>query len=667
MLDAHQALFQPIKIGKCRIKNRYAMSPMGTFGMTDRDGMMSEDCIDYYIERARGGVGLIITGMCIVEDRFEKNFPSGVPLFSASLDHQVLKKRMRSLTDRVHAYDCKIFLQLSAGFGRASHLGLFCGGAVAPSPVANRFRPELEHRALSLEEIQAYIDSFAREAAFARSVGFDGIEVHALHEGYLLDQFATEFFNHRDDKYGGSFENRYRLSIDILKAIKDACGADFPVSLRYSPKHCMKGVGLGGLPGEEYAELGRDMPEGIRAASYLEKAGYDALDVDLGCYDAHFWSHPPVYFQDGMYLEAAAAVKAAVSIPVMVSGRMDDADKGSKAIAQGKCDMVALGRPLLADPELPDKIHSGHPEQVRPCISCNYGCSVRIRTNGSIGCAVNGECAMESRRRLSPALLKKKVLVVGGGPAGMEFARVARLRGHQVSLIEQSEQLGGQLVPAGMAPFKHHDRALVAWYERQLRELGVRLLLGQRADPASILGEKPDCVAVASGARAVIPDIPGAGLPHVFSVAGLSMDIGKAGDRVVIIGAGQTGVELGLWLCSLGKKVTILNRSTNIMKGAYHNAVTMAKLMLQRDGAELICGMTVESIDPDGVTLMLKDGQRKKLPADTVVIAAGLKPDNGLYEQIKDLVPKVFLLGDAAGPKNVYNAIHSAYEAASSL
>lgn len=408
MLDRHAPLFQEISIGSCKIKNRYAMAPMGTFGMTDAAGIMNEDCIKYYVERAKGGAGLIITGMCIIEDRFEKNAPTGVPLFSASVDHKILRERMLRLTEGVHTYGCKIFLQMSAGFGRAAHLGLFCGGAVAPSETPNRFKPEITHRALTLSEIQCCIDSFAREAAFAKSVGFDGVEIHALHEGYLLDQFATEFFNRRTDQYGGSFENRYRFSIDILKGVKSACGDEFPVSLRYSPKHYMKGVGQGALPGEDFAELGRDMPEGLRAAAYLEKAGYDALDVDLGCYDAHFWSHPPVFFRDGMYLEAAALIKQTVNIPVLVSGRMDDPDFGAQAIRAGQCDMVALGRPLLADPELPQKVFRGEPERVRTCISCNYGCSVRIRTEGTIGCAVNAQCARERTRILVSSALRKR-------------------------------------------------------------------------------------------------------------------------------------------------------------------------------------------------------------------------------------------------------------------
>ncbi len=667
MLTQHRSLFDPIQIGSCTIKNRYAMSPMGTFGLTDDNGIMTDACIEYYVERARGGVGLIITGMCIVEDRFEKNAPTGVPLFSASVNHEVLRRRMRRLTDRVHAYNCKIFLQMSGGFGRASHMGLFCHGAVAPSAVPNRFDASIIHRGLTREEIHTYIESFAREAAFAKSVGFDGVEIHALHEGYLLDQFATSCFNQRTDEYGGSFENRYRFSVEILKAIKDSCGKTFPVSLRYSPKHCMKAVGVGGLPGEVYEELGRDMPEGIRAAAYLEQAGYDAFNVDLGCYDAHFWSHPPVYFEDGMYLEAAAAVKQAVRVPVLVSGRMDDPDAGAAAIAGGKCDMTALGRPLLADPALPDKIRAGRPEYVRSCISCNYGCSVRIRTEGTIGCSVNAECAQETRRKLTPALRTKRVLVVGGGPAGMEFARVCALRGHSVCLMEQEDRLGGLLVPASKAPFKKHDGMLISWYEIQLRELGVEVRLGQKACAKSILDFRPDCVALAYGAEPITPAIPGVSLPNVLDVTDVSMNIKKAGTNVVIIGAGQTGVELGLWLCRLGKKVTILNRSENVMKGAYHNAAAMAMQMLERDGARLICGMRVDQIECDGVTITRNNGEHLKLPADTVVTASGFRADSSLYDAIKNEIPQVFLLGDAALPRNVYSAIHSAYEAAASL
>lgn len=666
MLERHRPLFQEIRIGDCAVKNRYAMSPMGTFGMTDPDGIMNEDCIEYYVERARGGAGLIITGMCIIEDRFEKNRPSGVPLFSASVDHETLKTRMRRLTDRVHACDCKIFLQMSAGFGRASHMGLFCDGAVAPSAVPNRFRPEIMHRALTVEEIRTYVESFAREAAFAKSVGFDGVEIHALHEGYLLDQFTTDIFNNRTDAYGGSFENKYRFAVEVLQAVKHACGTGFPVSLRYSPKHCMKAVGVGALPGEHYTEAGRDMPEGVEAAVYLERAGYDALNVDLGCYDAHFWSHPPVYFKDGMYLEAAAEVKKHVGIPVLVSGRMDDPDLGAAAIADGKCDMVALGRPLLADPALPDKVRAGMAGRVRTCISCNYGCSVRIRTAGTIGCAVNAECANERGRRIGTAPVKKRVLVAGGGPAGMEFARVSRLRGHDVTLMEKADVLGGQLVPAGRAAFKRHDRQLVSWFAGELEALGVDIRLGQAVTEEVVLAHRPDCLAVATGASPSVPALPGVEFPNVVSAVSALMDVGQVGGRAVIIGAGQTGVELGIWLCQLGRDVTILNRSASFMKGAYHNAAVMAGLLLEKYGAKLSLNVDIRRIEPDGVVIT-REGQSVKLPADTVVIAAGWRSDRGLYEALKDRVPEACLLGDAISPRNVYSAIHTAYEAACRL
>lgn len=667
MREQYQSLFSPIRIGSCEIKNRYAMAPMGTFGLTDRQGIFNEDCIEYYVTRAKGGVGLIITGMNIVEDRYEKNMPSGVPIISAGVDHAVLRMRMQELTQRVHAYNCRIFLQMSAGFGRAAHIGRFCGGAVAPSPVANRFRPEIEHRALTTEEIRTYIDSFGREAAFAQSAGFDGVEVHALHEGYLLDQFATELFNRRTDQYGGSLGNRYRMAVEILQAIKGTCGPRFPVALRFSPKHCMKGIGEGGLPGEDYQEAGRDMPEGLWAAKYLEEQGYDAFDVDLGCYDAHFWSHPPVFFQDGMYLDAARQVRQCVSVPVLVSGRMDDPDLGARAIREGACDMVALGRALLADPELPDKIHAGEPEQVRTCISCNYGCSARLRTAGRIGCSVNAQCAQERSRRIFPALHPMRVAVVGGGPAGMEFARVSRLRGHEVILFERGPALGGKLIPASQAPFKHHDAQLTAWYTRQLAELGVDVRLNTPASPERLAALAPGCVAIACGAEPVIPPVPGVGQGHVYTVTQLLMDIGQAGRTVTVIGAGQAGVELALWLSSLDRQVTLVGRGPDIMKGGYHNAVTMAKLLLRRDHVSVLCNTAVSRIAEDGVYANGADGAELFIPADTVALAAGFRSDRTLYDQVKDLAPRVFLLGDADRAQNVYNAIHTAYETAYQL
>lgn len=659
----YEPLFEPIDIGGCRIKNRYAMAPMGCFGMTDTEGIITDDCIEYYVERARGGVGLIVTGMTIVEDAFEKNVKPTLPFITAGTNHARLRVQLMKLTERVHAHDCRIFLQMSGGFGRATRAGTFANGHTAPSPVENCFTKGLMHRALETREVEQIVESFGREAAFAQSCGFDGVEIHALHEGYLIDQFATELFNQRTDKYGGSFENRYRFAIEILQAIKKACGQAFPVSVRYSPKHYIKAMGQGALPGEEFTELGRDMPEGIKAAQYLQQMGYDALNVDSGSYDAHFWSHPPVYFEDGMYLADAAAVKKAVDIPVLCAGRMDDPAMGAQAIAQGRIDMVSVGRGLLADPQLPNKVRAGRAATVRPCISCNFGCTSNIRRTGTIGCAVNAECAKERVRRVAPAREKKSVLVVGGGPAGCEFARVSALRGHRVALWEQKDRLGGQLIPAACAPFKHHDSQLAGWFASQLGSLGVEVRLNTTACEGSILAHRADVVVFACGALPHSPAVPGLQLPHVVQACQLLQQPALAGQSVVIIGAGQVGVETALWLAQLGRQVTLVEMGDALMPDGHHNSVAMAQQLLRRDGARVLLNTRLCAVEDGRVLAEGADGP-VQLPAHTVVLATGYRPQHALYQAVAPKVPQALLLGDARKVRNIYFAVNDAYEAA---
>lgn len=672
MQREHEPLFHEISIGSCKIKNRYVMAPMGCFGLTDENGIPSVDNIEYYVRRAKGGVGLIITGMCLVEDRYEKNTMPTVWNWSEHINHQALKVKLTELTDRVHAYGCKIFVQLSAGFGRAVHYGSFAMGAVAPSEIKNRFDQTVVHRALSEEEIQNYVAAFGRQALFGRQMGFDGVEIHALHEGYLLDQFATDYYNRRTDLYGGSFENRYRFAVEVLKEIKKNCGDDFPVSMRFSLKHYMKGERCGAVPGESFEEMGRDTEEGIRAAKHLELAGYDALNVDVGSYDAHFWSHPNVYHPDGMYLEAARLVKQNVRIPVIVAGRMDHPDLGATAIREGSCDMVALGRPLLADPDIPNKIRYGKRSQIRPCISCNFGCCLGISRFGVIGCAVNPVTAREGSTKMSAALKSRKILIVGGGPAGMTCARIASDRGHQVVLAEKREILGGQLIPASKAPFKGHDRELVCWMEQELVQRGISILRGQEVDEAFIKSHCPEILILAVGAEPVIPPIAGLGeVENVYLAAELLEMPQAAGERILVIGGGMVGIETAVWMAGGGKQVTVVEMDSEIVKGGYRNDVDMCKGLLSLYQAKIITGSFVKSIQNEGegkvrAVIAGKDGEQR-LIADTIVIAAGARSREKLHQISLGMGIETYCIGDCRKVQNVFYAVRDAYQIASTV
>ena len=349
MANRYANLFQPIKIGKVEIKNRFMLAPIGPGGFCDADGSFNYRGVEFYVERARGGTGLIMTGVTMVENEIEKCSLPSLPC--TTLNPINFIKTSKLMTERVHAYGAKIFLQLTAGFGRVSIPSIVGRTAVAPSAIPHRWIPGVICRPLTIDEIKTFIGKFADSAEICQNAGYDGVEIHAVHEGYLLDQFAISFFNQRTDEYGGSLENRLRFTTDIVKAIKARCGQDFPVSLRYSIKSFIKDWLKGGLPGEEFEEKGRDIPEGIEAARMLESAGYDALNGDVGSYDAWYWSHPPMYQEKGLYLPYNEILKKAVTIPIITAGRMDNPALASRAIAEGKTDMIGLARPLLADPE----------------------------------------------------------------------------------------------------------------------------------------------------------------------------------------------------------------------------------------------------------------------------------------------------------------------------
>ncbi|WP_220184203.1 oxidoreductase [Thermoactinomyces mirandus] len=370
-------LFQPVKIGKVELKNRFAMAPMGPLGLSDADGGFNQRGIDYYVERAKGGTGLIITGVTFVDNEIEEHGMPNCPSPTYNPVHFV--RTSREMTERIHAYNAKVFLQVSGGFGRVTiptNLGEF--PPVAPSPIPHRWLDKT-CRELTVKEIKTIVRKFGEGAYQAKRAGFDGVEIHAVHEGYLIDQFAISLFNHRTDEYGGSLENRLRFAREIVEEIKRVCGPDFPVALRYSPKSFIKDYRDGALPGEQFEEKGRDLDESVIAAKLLVSYGYDALDVDVGSYDSWWWSHPPMYQEKGLYRPYAKLMKKTVDVPIICAGRMDNPDMALEAIEDGTCDLISLGRPLLADPEYVNKLRSGKLADIRPCISCQEGCCQQIK------------------------------------------------------------------------------------------------------------------------------------------------------------------------------------------------------------------------------------------------------------------------------------------------
>ncbi|WP_312737053.1 oxidoreductase [Atlantibacter hermannii] len=662
---ATDILFQPISIRNVEIKNRYVMAPMGNVGHADAQGAFSQSAVDYFAARARGGVGLIITGLCDVAPHIEGITPCHMPL--PTLNPNAFLYSAIELTERVHAWGSKIFLQLTAGFGYSGK-STVATKPVAPSPIANRWQPEIEHRALTRSEIYQFIEGFVQSAKIAQKSGFDGVEIHAVHEGYLLDQFTLAFYNHRQDEFGGSLEARLKFPVEIVKAIKAACGDDFPVALRFSLKSFIKNHRQGAVPGEVFEEKGRDVAEGLAAAKILVAAGYDALDVDAGTYDSWYWNHPPMYFgKKGIYLEFSRQVKQAVDVPVIVAGRMDDDQLARQALLNGDCDLVGLGRPLLADPDLPNKVRLNQTAAIRPCLSCHEGCMGRFARGGRLSCAVNPACGRKAAFALTPALNKKQVVVVGGGVAGMEAARVAAIRGHRVSLYEKSGALGGVVIPGGMPPFKSDDRDLLKWYQHALSETDVQITLNHEITREDICAIQPDAVIIATGSTPVIPPIKGHGSIPTYCASEVLMQTELAGPRVAIVGAGLVGAELGLWLKRLGRTVILIEASDKILGGGMPvmNADMLTDL-LHYEYVEIHRETRVTEITPRGIRIVGPEGERD-VNVDTVVYAVGYRSENRLWNEIKADGIESYLLGDAKRVNNIMYAIWDAFEIARNL
>lgn len=662
----YESLFQPIKIGSVDIKNRVSMAPMGAFGLVDNEGCYNQRAIDYYVERAKGGTGLIITSITKVENKLDRVVSGVIPVVSENPGRFLMTSA--EMTERVHAYGAKIFLQLTMGFGRSGVPGtLLTAPPVSASAIPNYWKPSVTCNELTTAQVEWIVQQFINSADIAKQAGFDGVEIHAVHEGYLLDQFALALFNRRTDKYGGDLRGRLTLPIEIVGGIKARCGNDFPVGLRFSVKSCIKDWRQGGLPGEHYEEKGRDLAEGIEAAKILEAAGYDELNTDLGSYDAWYWSHPPIYQKEGLYLPYTKKLKEAVHIPVIVAGKLGVPKMAEHALEEGAADMVGLARPLLTDPFWVKKVEHHHEEQIRPCIGCHAGCLGRGFEGKPLSCAVNPACGRERYEVPQPAYRAKTVMVIGGGVAGMEAARIAAIRGHHVTIYEQGRQLGGQMIPASAPAFKVDDRRLIAWYENELQRLAIPIVYDTEVTKAVVAKEHPEVVIVATGAQEVRLNLPGTDRDKVATSIEIFTDSKKAGDRVIIVGGGLVGCETALYLAKQGKQVTIVEAKRRILENGGGKPIPhMNKIMLidllKQNNVEIITGSSLGEVTDAGAVLIDQNFRRRSIEADTIVVAVGFKPNHRLYDELSGSVPDLYLIGDAGRVGNIMNAIWTGNE-----
>ena len=640
-------LFEPGKIGKMTTKNRIVMAAMGTW-LTEMDGRVSEREIDYYVARAKGGVGLIVTEA--VRTRQIERLPCTPLVDLMVIDSKVYASRLSELAEAVHDYGAKVSLQVNPGQGRNIRAEILRNaGAVAPSPLPAFADPSVVARELATEEVEQLTHAFHFIAEVIRSAGIDAIEINA-HAGYLCDEFLTTLWNKRTDKYGGKLDGRMRFLLEIIENLKKGAGADFPIIVKYGLTH--------------YLEEGREVEEGLEIARRLEAAGVDALTIDAGCYDTMYWLMPTTYQPPSCMIDLAEKVKRVVNIPVIAVGRLGYSELAERVLEEGKADFIALGRNLLADPEWANKVKESRLEDICPCLGDHEGCIGRVFNGKYVSCTVNPACGMEKGLAISPAGKRKSVLVVGGGPCGMEAARVASLRGHKVTLCEKDQVLGGNLIPASVPDFKHDYRSLINYLSTQIGKLGVEIKLATESTPELIRAMKPDVVFIATGAIPIIPEIPGVGKENVATAIDVLLSRKEVGESIVVIGGGSIGCETALHLAQKGKKLTIVEILDSLACDMIMaNRIHLMKLLADAN-VRILTSTKVLEITEKGITIADKNNKKRTLEADTIVLAVGMKSNEKLLEVLQDKVPEVYAIGDCVEPRILLNAIREGFRLA---
>ena len=657
-MQNYEYLGKPLQIGGLTIKNRFCMAPIGGGQHHLPGGGLKDETIQYLVERAKGGFGLIFTGAIAADGTVDPYTGVGPTILQ---NPDAFKMTATELNERAGAYGTKIFAQITMGLGR-NYPNL-----PAPSSVHVFRHPGEVSPELTRDQIKSKIESVVKASKIAKESGFSGIEVHSIHWGYLLDQFALSMTNHRTDEYGGSLENRLRAAREILEGIKQECGSDFPVSMRLGLKTFVKGFEQASLTGEE--EIGRTLEEGIEIAKLLESYGYDCLNVDTGIYDSFYYACPPMYMPKGYLVELAAKAKEAVNIPILAGGRMNEADIAEKAIRDGKIDAVVLGRAALADPEYPNKVLTGHTEKIRPCIACNQGCITRLQQGKQPTCAVNPAAMREVRYALRPCVQPKKVVVVGGGVAGMEAARTAAMRGHKVSLYEKNESLGGNLIPGGSHSFKKEVRELNAWYQNELKALPVEIHTGENVTAGQLRDMDADVIILAAGSLPVMPKVPGIDDKKVIGCIEAFAHPEKVGQKVMVIGGGLVGCEMALEYAQDGKEVTVVEALPKILSAGIPSPIPNGQMipdLFEHHHVAVLENHRLSAVE-HGRVILESDGQKKAFDADSVVIAVGFRPVPSMAQELQGCGAAVYEIGDGQKVSTILHAVWDGYEVGNNI
>ena len=653
MNPKYEALFTPWKVGNVEVKNRIVQCSMGgtsLFGWME-PSHLDKEAAYFLLNRAQDGVGLILPGMQCIKDAI-----GGRWLYQNEKMFKDLKKYM----EEFHKTGAKLFIQLAAGMGRSMAITKpmilllqhpVLGKLASPvadldyitasaSATPNRWYDEVKSRPMTIKEIHDQVEAFAKTSKLLKEAGVDGVEIHAVHEGYLLDQFTISNMNYRTDEYGGSFENRYRFPVEIVQAIKRECGSDFPVSLRYSVVSKTKDWGKGAMPYEEdFKEFGRDMEESEKAVKYLEDAGYDMFNCDNGTYDAWYWAHPPQYMPDNCNLSYVEHIKNYTSKPVVCAGRMDPV-KAAEEIAAGKLDAVAIARQNLVDHEWIHKILEGREDEIKPCIRCHNGCFNMAKFAGTpniqhLGdslhlarCALNPTTMQHNKYKIVPTKSPKKVAVIGGGIGGMECALVLKQRGHIPTLFEKSGELGGLFLTASAMTFKENDKELIRWYRREIEKSGIEVHLNTEVNDLGTLRGYDDIIVATGSVPRTMPGIKG--FEKALTFTQILKEKHELGDKVLFIGGGQSSCEAAYdLLLNYGKHPIIVEYANDLVAA---QATCLANTSYLRDAMEyhkvpVYLHSTVTEITDKGCTVKnVQTGESFFVECDNVVNGIGFVP-----------------------------------------
>jgi 2,4-dienoyl-CoA reductase-like NADH-dependent reductase (Old Yellow Enzyme family)/thioredoxin reductase len=628
-------LFTPIKVGKLELKNRIIMPPM--IERLATHGEPNDAVKDFYAARARGGLALIVLTPGIVDISMASPIQLGI------YDDSLIPG-LKQFTDLIHSCGARMGIQLM-------HLGRQGGEIkrykpVAPSPIPLTAKDEVP-RELTTGEVEGLVEKFAEAARRAREAGFDMVELHGCH-GYLLSSFLSPLTNKRSDKYGGCVANRARFVVEIVRLIKERVGLDFPVSVR--------------MNGSDYMLGGTTVDMARQTAKLLEEAGANMIGVSSGAYGSYPVIVPPYDQPRGSNVPLAAAIKEVVRVPVAVAGRLDDPFVADEVLVSGKADVIAVARGLLADPELPNKAARGDFKGIRRCIACNVCIDGDPTPVSPITCTVNPEAGREREMTMTPAPRQKKVMIIGGGLSGLEAARVAATRGHQVTLFEEDADLGGQWLLASKPPHKQDHLLLLGYLEGQLDKLGVERKCGVKVTAAMVEDARPDVVLVATGAKPLLPPIPGVDREEAV----MAWDVlggGKVGRRVLVVGGGLTGLETAEFLAEQGKEVVVVEMLKRV--GADMGGTVRWHLMNRTKNLNIktFVSTQIKEIRPKGVVVVSRNGVEETWDAfDSIVLACGVRPEDELSKQMQGKVKEVYVIGDAAKARRGLEAIRNGSE-----